>query len=430
MTSFLLTTDEATADADGFDEVLLWNGSSPRTTFIGPLDQHLSSFEPVRQENIDLVRIALGVFAADRSVRRQGGGSDWNAREIELTIEVGEPAAWFAQSDQLSAVIGFLTGDRWTFRFTQSTPNPSETLPLEEPTPDRTVLLSGGADSAAGALMAALDLAPGSTLQLVSHFSAPSISPFQKELVTRIRALAPERTIIHRRIGLNRHSKRLDGTVFRSEPSSRSRSLLFLALGLAAAERSSGPLLIPENGFASLNPPLGPERRGALSTHTTHPRFLTELQELLTKVDAHAVIENPFQALTKGEMFSQVAERIGAAAASEYLSASNSCAHTDARFQGAPAGASCGVCFGCLVRRASFHAAGLTDATDYLATDPANRYADFVGQKSIVEAMFDFVVEDPKPYVVMKMSLPEGYPAGQALDLCRRGVAELRGFLS
>ncbi|EYR65286.1 hypothetical protein N866_00500 [Actinotalea ferrariae CF5-4] len=430
MTSFLLTTDEAAADAGGFDEILLWSGSSPRTTFIGPLDQHLSSFGPVRQENVDFARIALGVFAADRSVRRQGGGSDWNAREIDLTIEVGVPAAWTAQADQLSTAIGFLTGDRWTFRFMQAAPNPIDALPLKEPTPDRTVLLSGGADSAAGALIAALDLAPGATLQLVSHFSAPSISPFQRDLVRRIRALAPKRVIIHRRIALNRHSKRLDGTMFKREPSSRSRSLLFLALGLAAAERSGGPLFIPENGFASLNPPLGPERRGALSTHTTHPRFLTDLQELLASVGAHGLIENPFQTLTKGEMFSQVAERIGAAAASDYLSASNSCAHTDARFQGAPPGASCGVCFGCLVRRASFHAGGLADATDYLATDPGDRYADFVQQKSIVQAMFDFVADDPKPYVVMKMSLPESYPAGQALDLCRRGVAELRGFLS
>ena len=229
---------------------------------------------------------------------------------------------------------------------------------------------------------------------------------------------------------LNRISTRLNGTAFPTESSSRSRSLLFLALGLAAAEESGSPLYIPENGFASLNPPLGPERRGALSTHTTHPRFLAELQDVLTKIGAHGLIENPFQSLTKGEMFAHLASLVRADEASAYLSASNSCAHTDARFQGAAPGASCGVCFGCIVRRASFHAGGVTDATEYLATDPANRYADFVQQKSIVEAMRDFVADDPKPYVVMKMSLPANYPPDQALDLCRRGVAELRSFLA
>lgn len=257
-----------------------------------------------------------------------------------------------------------------------------------------------------------------------------SISPFQKDLVKRIKKAAPDITLIHRQTNLNRTAKRLDGTDFKSEPSSRSRSLLFLALGLAAAQRSGQPLLIPENGFASLNPPLGPERRGSLSTHTTHPRFLAELQEVLTKVGAHGIIQNPFQALTKGQMFAQVAEEIGANEASKYLSATNSCSHTDARYSGVAPGSSCGVCFGCLVRRASFHAASIIDATEYLSNDAANRYADFVSQKSIVEAMYDFAAEDPKPRMVMKMSLPEDYPPEEALTLCRAGVRELRAFLA
>lgn len=191
MTSFLLSLDESTADAGGYDETFLWSGSSPRSTFVGPLDPHLSAFGPVRQTNVDFVRLALAVFAADRSVRRQGGGSDWNQRDFEVTIEVGKPTAWRAHANDLSTAIGFLTGDRWTFKFQKAIPNPAASLPVDDPAPDRTVLLSGGADSASGALLAALDLPEGSTLQLVSHFSAPSISPFQKELVERIRVLAP-----------------------------------------------------------------------------------------------------------------------------------------------------------------------------------------------------------------------------------------------
>lgn len=301
---------------------------------------------------------------------------------------------------------------------------------MDEATPAATVLLSGGADSAAGALLTALDLAKGSTLQLVSHFSATSISPFQKDLVKRIKQAVPDITVVHRQTNLNRTAKRLDGTGFKSEPSSRSRSLLFLALGLAAAQRSGKPLLIPENGFASLNPPLGPERRGSLSTRTTHPRFLTELQEVLTQVGAYGLIENPFQQLTKGQVFRQVADRIGEAGASEYLSATHSCSHTDARYSGVAAGSSCGVCFGCLVRRASFHAAGITDTTNYLCDDATGRYANFVNQKSVIEAMYDFAAEDPKPRMVMRMSLPEGYSPSDALELCRRGAGELRAFLS
>lgn len=430
MTSCLLTIDEQTAaTASSFDEVFLWTRSA-RSTYTGSLDPFLTSFGSVSAANTDFVRIALAVFSADRSVPRQARGSDWNDRDFELTVEVSAPTEWQAHAAELAQTIGFLTGDHWIFSFTQSSENVSTELALEEPTPTATVLLSGGADSAAGALLTALSLDPGSNLQLVSHFSATSISPFQKDLAKRIKKHAPGITVIHQQTNLNRTAKRLDGTDFRSEPSSRSRSLIFLALGLAAAGASGQPLLIPENGFASLNPPLGPERRGSLSTHTTHPRFLAELQDVLTKAGAHGLIQNPFQGMTKGQMFGQVADAIGEPAASEYLSATNSCSHTDARYSGVAAGSSCGVCFGCLVRRASFHASGLADATDYLCNDPADRYAAFVDQKSILEAMYDFVSEDPKPRTIMKMSLPAGYSPSDALTLCQAGVTELRAFLA
>jgi hypothetical protein len=430
VTSCLFSIDEQTAaDASAFDEVFLWTRTA-KSTYTGTLDPHLTAFGPVGRANVDFVRIALAVFSADRSVLRQARGSDWNDRDFALTVEVSDPAAWQAHAAELAKTIGFLTGDRWNFTFTQAALSGTAELDLDGSTPASTVLLSGGADSAAGALLAALDLGQGATLQLVSHFSATSISPFQKDLVERIRKFAPDITVVHRQVNLNRAAKRLDGSNFKNEPSSRSRSLLFLALGLAAAEKSGQPLLIPENGFASLNPPLGPERRGSLSTHTTHPRFLTDLQQVLTKVGAYGVIDNPFQQLTKGQMFGLLAERVGKAEAADYLSATNSCSHTDARYSGVAAGSSCGVCFGCLVRRASFHAAGITDTTVYLADDTSGKCQSFVSQKSIVEAMHDFAADDPKPRMVMKMSLPESYAPSAALDLCRGGVQELRAFLA
>lgn len=70
MTSFLLTSDEQlAATSDAYDEVFLWTRSG-KSTFTGTLGPHLSSFGAVRTENVDFVRIALAVFAADRSVTR------------------------------------------------------------------------------------------------------------------------------------------------------------------------------------------------------------------------------------------------------------------------------------------------------------------------------------------------------------------------
>lgn len=431
MSRLLLTLSEATADAallDGnFDEVFLWTHNG-RTTFTGGVDPHLADLGVVNPRNVDLVRIALGVLAADRSVLREGGGSSWNAREFELTVEVGDPRVWASHAEQLASTVGFLSGDHWSFSFTQAPEAGEAGLPIEEQHHDRTVLLSGGADSAAGALLSAAELGKDRSQSLVSQYSSTAISPVQQGIVGAITELAPGIRQVHRQFHLHRGSKRLGGSSFRSETSTRSRSLLFLALGLAVAERAGSTLWIPENGFASLNPPLGPDRRGSLSTHTTHPRFLRELSALMQSVGGHSIIENPFEALTKGEMFRRVADAVGVDAASTYLSNTNSCSHTDARYSGAPVGSSCGVCFGCLVRRAAFVASGVPDMTTYLVNDQIGGYNTFVRQKSIVEPLRDFVDRGIRARDVMAMSLPEGYSAQDALALSKRGVDELRGL--
>lgn len=431
MSRLLLTLSEATADAaqqDGsFDEVFLWTRSG-RTTFTGGVDPHLAGLGVVNPRNVDLVYIALAVLAADRSVHREAGGSSWNARDFDLTVEVDDPGVWTSHTEQLARTVGFLSGDHWAFSFTQAPVAEESGLPLEEQHHDRTVLLSGGADSAVGALLSAVELGKDHSQSLVSQYSSTAISPVQQGIVSVIEGLIPGIRQVHHQFHLHRGSKRLDGSSFRSESSTRSRSLLFLALGLAVAERAGSTLWIAENGFASLNPPLGPDRRGALSTHTTHPRLLRELSALMQSVGGHGLIENPFETLTKGEMFRRVADAVGVDAASTYLSNTNSCSHTDARYSGAPAGSSCGVCFGCLVRRAAFIASGVPDTTTYLSEDASGRYNTFVRQKSIIEPLRDFVDRGIRPRDVMAMSLPEGYAAQDALALSQRGVEELRGL--
>lgn len=430
MTRVLLAISETDADAvmqrATFDEVFLW-ARGGRSSFTGKLDPYLSSLGSVNSRNVDLARIALGVLAADRSVLREARGSSWNTREFDVTVQVDDPVVWRAQADRLAQIIGFLSGDRWTFRFVQAPPVASATLTIEEQHHDRTVLLSGGADSAAGALLSAIELGEGHSQALVSHFSLTAISPVQQGLVQTIERLAPDVQQVHHQFHLSRGSKRLDGTSFRNEPSTRSRSLLFLALGLAVSERARSPLWIAENGFASLNPPLGPDRRGSLSTHTTHPRFLRDLADLMGDVGGHGEIQNPFAGLTKGEMFQRVADAVGVDTAAKYLSGTNSCSNTDARFSGMT-GASCGVCFGCLVRRAAFIASGIPDKTSYLVDDTTGRFDTFIKWKSIVEPMRDFAERGIRARDVMAMSLPEGYTAQAALALSQRGVEELRGL--
>ncbi len=403
----------------------LTTGSSSFTT---KLDPNLSSLGPVPALSIDFVRLAVAVYAADRSTVRSGGGSNWNQRQFQLRIPVSVAAQWAQFAGELASVVGFLTGDHWSFEFIEEQVETAPAVAAEPAAPQRIVLLSGGADSAVGALLSRSMLADNERHVLMSHFSAPALAPIQRTISEAAERLVPGPTQQHLQIHLSRNQRRLDGTYYPTEPTSRSRSLLFLALGLAAASVYDVPLWIPENGFASLNPPLGPERLGSVSTRTTHPAFLGGLGNVLSTVGAHGTIENPFVANTKGEMFARAAELVGAGAASAYLTSTNSCAHTGQRaFKVSPTQA-CGVCFGCVVRRAAFVASGVSDATTYIAPGGNTKLQAWLNDKSVEPAVRSFIKRGVRQRDLTAMNLPTSYPLADALDLCRRGMNELAGL--
>lgn len=428
MTSLALTTGPGEGASDR-DFVISWTNDADsviRST-LGPDLTEVGG--PVPSPNIDLVRIAAAVTAADKTVLRRGGGSDWNTRDFAVDVTVREPDVWSGLSSRLSSAIGFLTGDRWSFTFSEDLRNKAQpALQVDGHTGGRHVLFSGGADSASGAIISAAGLGRGSQT-LVSHFSTNPVALLQKKLAKQVSSLIPSVSSQRRPARIVRGSTDSHGVKFASEPSSRSRSLLYISLGLAFAAPGKAALWMPENGFASLNPPLNPGRRGALSTRTTHPRFLVEITSIVSDAGGHADLENPFQHMTKGEVFQQLKGVLGGNA-SDFLSSTHSCAHTDARFSGISPWTHCGVCFGCLVRRAAFHAAGIEDKTMYVSemkTDAAQRY---VRGKSIVGEMLGFAGRPVTIPRVVALGLPDEYDLEAAADLCSRGARELDGFLS
>lgn len=414
-------------------EHLYWRTDSD-STFVSTMNganlgPTLGAFGPVNPFNVDAVRIAVATLAADRSIKRTGGGSNWNSRDFEVRVPVSDEAAWSAASSELGDLIGFLTGDRWTFEFVteEYTPEPIAMATWQY---DRVVLLSGGADSIIGGLLTRHELGVDSTCAFMSHFSSGWVAPEQRNLAHELQTLVPGPRQQHLQIHQNRRQQRFDGSTFRNEPSSRSRSFLFVTLGLAAASIDQVELWIPENGFASLNPPLGPDRLGSLSTKTTHPEFLGGLQKMLESVGAHADLKNPFANLTKGEMFGVAVDLVGKAKASTLLSATNSCAHTGHPGHRPSASTACGVCFGCIVRRAAFKAAGLRDRTDY--ADPAYSapLADWLARESIVPVMRSFVVRGVRTKDLLAMSLPDSMSLEDAAHVCNRAIDELAGYCS
>jgi hypothetical protein len=127
-------------------------------------------------------------------------------------------------------------------------------------------------------------------------------------------------------------------------------------------------------------------------------------------------------------MFEIIAEIVGSAKASEYLSSTNSCSHTDQNFHGVASGTHCGVCFGCIVRRASFKAADILDTTRYLSNEA--RFDPYTSKHSVVEAAKDFANSAISNATIMIMPLPPTLTVNQAKDLCERGQAEIRSYFA
>lgn len=409
------------------DRTFYWpsKGSTPHfKANVGPL---LGDFGLVNNRNIDLVRIATAVLAADRSASRSGSLSRWNQRDICLTVDVLAVTPWNDVKDDLERLLGFLTGDLWHLHFCRRA-GYAEQIGAVGIDAKRVVLLSGGADSATGALLSARELAArGEKQVLVSHWASSTLSPLQSRIAKEIDRLAPGAFADHVKVHLARGRRSPSGASYGRENSSRSRSFLFIALGLAVASVNKIPLWIPENGYASINPPLSKSRRGSLSTKTTHPKFLGDLLSLLDRVGAHSDLVNPYADITKGEMFAQVRDAYGADRASGFLSGTSSCSHTGAKTYGISPKVACGVCFGCVLRRASFASSGVVDATSYLVPKGEKQIA-WVADKTVIPAMRDFLHEPFGESNLSRLQLPSNISLSEVNELCRRGREELRSL--
>jgi hypothetical protein len=178
-----------------------------------------------------------------------------------------------------------------------------------------------------------------------------------------------------------------------------------------------------------LNPPLAGERRGALSTRTTHPIVLDQLQRLISNVGGYCELSNPFALMTKGEMYAEVANALGVDDASKLLSMSHSCAHVRwATGTGLRPDTQCGVCFGCLVRRSAFLASGLEDRTTYLHTAIAHDKLPARLRKAARQEILTVRYAGRRGVsaaALLSAGLPDGLSLDSALDVARRGVTEV-----
>jgi len=401
----------------------LWRPLGDLSSFHSSLSPRAEEIGSVPDENVELIRLAALTYLVDRTAPRPGRG--W-ARELELVVPVFDPDRWAPVAARVGATLAFLTGDDWDVSFIAKRSAARRKVEREVMPFERVSLFSGGADSLCG-LLASLnaEVVP----HLVSHWDWTIVGGAQRRVVGVVNGIVDVR-LTRDVIQIGRQKKQIgSGRIFPSESTSRSRSLLFIALGLAAASVRGAELWVPENGFASLNLPLTGERRGALSTRTTHPRLLDELQAIASVVGISARIRNPFEQMTKGEMFRQIASDYGAGDAAAVLSSTHSCARSGANYEGFNPGMHCGVCFGCLVRRAAFAASGIDDRTIYiedsLRATPRKRATWLTNRREDVAAA---EYRTKRPYDaadVLTASLPARVDPDDALALANRGAAEL-----
>ena len=309
---------------------------------------------------MDLLIIASSMYAADTRIDRTKFSDDSWTREIELFIPVSEPNIWNNQKDRLKQIFRFLTGDIWEITYRHRTEFPvisprGNRKKYKMPYPTDTVcLFSGGMDSFIGAMNL---ISGGNSPLLLGHAKSADVSPNQKYCEAALRQAFPQQPLKRIYAFLRVPKKELFNS---EEKTERGRSFLFLTLGAICASSlcDKSNLFVPENGLISLNLPLTPLRVGSHSTRTTHPYYLSKMQDLFNDLGLGVSIKNPYQFKTKGEMVAECADP------NLVLSTQTmSCSHPAGRHgEGTK---HCGYCVPCLIRKAAFLKANLTEVQTY-----------------------------------------------------------------
>jgi len=374
---------------------------------------------------LDLLIVAGVCYIIDKTVSRADAADGWT-RQLEISIAVSDTEPWKLVSRELAETLTFLTGDVWVLDFYQS-PVPlfevpeSGSEPLISPT-QAVSLFSGGLDSLAGAVDLLSSAVPEKVL-FIGHYDSGGPKKIQGELASRLNEHYPNRFgIEHIRVS-HRPSKGVEETL-------RSRSFVFIALGLYAAQAfgTNTPLYMFENGLIALNVPLTPSRRGSCSTRTMHPYYLHKIRGVMSALGISNPIFNPYALKTKGECLTECRNR---EILFQLADTSVSCSHASRRqYWKRKSANNCGYCVPCIFRRAALRAAGL-DRGDVYGMDVLTgelTVDDQLESSTDLRAVTDFLRRPCTVGAIRKELLATAYfPDLEAhAEMACRGFAELR----
>lgn len=304
-------------------------------------------------DGIDIMFLATLVYLADTRISREKHSQDTWTREIEIQLPVRKVKAWNEASPDISRMLAFLTGDKWSVVFTQNSCNFDKhtVTDKQQETINEVTLFSGGMDS----LISTINLLEEEkNVILISHAGEGFTKNSQTNILKDLGIQYPENTPLYLDLWMVFDKEFIPNG--ETENSTRSRSFLFIAFAVFAITGINGvnKLQVPENGLIALNVPLDDLRIGSHSTRTTHPFYLGMWNKILKLLGLDLVVENPYWNKTKGEM---AAECLNKKFLSQTMGKSASCSSPiKARWKGLPP-QHCGYCVPCLIRRAAMNRA-------------------------------------------------------------------------
>ncbi len=357
--------DRAYREAIAADETVVFDVVSPDRNATLNFKRGTSSVRvPLSGAARDFVELALSIYVSDTFLKRDDHPDRWT-RRFDFLFPVTDPDRWRAAEAGLVETLEALSGDHFSFRFPQTRPVPArpkrrQRLPSGF---DAVCLFSGGFDSLLGAHAL---LSEGKKVLLVGHQAEGVTSSAQKRLVAQLRRVFPSSfAFVQCRGSVSRISCPRFAHYEMLERTYRTRSFLFLALGVALAAATRAPALhIPENGLIALNPPLGLSRIGSLSTRTAHPRFLWQFRTLAETLGLfRGDFKNPFMFQSKTDLAEALAPGLH-----PLVLDSVSCSNVNLGLLGARKGQRhCGHCVPCLYRRFALAAAGIDNPRHYVS---------------------------------------------------------------
>jgi hypothetical protein len=219
----------------------------------------------------------------------------------------------------------------------------------------------------------------------------------------------------------------------KADVSMRGRSFNFLSmavLGIIALRNANHDkeittIIVPENGYISINPPLTRRRIGSHSTRTTHPYFIERFENLLVEAGFNIKFLNPYQFKTKGEMLAECKDQASIAKA---IPLSVSCSHWHRK------NIQCGYCVPCLIRRSSIHFAKFTKDADYeiknlkAVLKESSKRDDLLSVQTAIIRLN--TTSDYTSWLRQSGTLPIDFNARKELEsTIQRGLMEIEAFL-